>query len=522
MKLVNSAQMQELDRRTIEEFGTPGEVLMDRAGYGIAEHVRRLAAYAGLSRPLIQLIAGRGNNGGDVFVAARYLRDHDFEVDVLLSGSTGDIRGDARTHLRLMREMDIPLVELPTPDDWEEARVNDRGEAEILVDGILGTGAKGPARGPAAAAIDYMNAVSPHAYIVSVDIPSGLNADTGTAEGSVVRADMTVTMGLPKIGLALSDGVEYSGVVEVVDIGIPPEYADELETECELISGAELSSIFPRRRRTSHKGDYGHVLLIGGARGYSGAIALAAQAALRSGCGLVTVLTPESIAHLIASYAAEIMVRGVAETEAGSISAAGWTAWENRINDFDALLIGPGMTQHKDTVQIIHQITRASRKPLVMDADALNVLKGQPHWLEKADCPVIITPHPGEFARLTSQTTADVQADRIGKTREFAQATNAIVVLKGAGTVIAHPGRPAQINMTGNPGMATGGTGDVLAGLLTSLLGQRLDPFDAARAAVYLHGKAADTLAWNKTQAGFTAGDITEQLPGVLQEILFR
>lgn len=522
MKLVTSQQMRELDRRTIEEFGIPGEELMEEAGRGVAHYIVRLASYAGFDRPQVRLIAGRGNNGGDAFVAARYLHDHEFPVEVLLAGTVGDVQGDARTHLQIMRESKIALIERPTPDDWEEERRNDRGEAVLLVDGILGTGTRGPARGPAAAAIDYINALSPGAYVVSIDIPSGLNADTGIAEGSVVRADLTVTMGLPKIGLAVADGVEYSGVVEVLDIGIPAEYVDDVESECELICGSDLAPIFPRRSRISHKGDYGHVLLIGGARGYSGAIALAGQAALRSGCGLVTVLTPDSIANVVASHAAEIMVRGAPETDGGSISAACWDTWRERINEFDALLIGPGMTRHDDTLEIIRRILDECRKPLVLDADALNVLQGRPQWLKKAAGPVVITPHPGEFARLTSQKISEVQADRIGKARECAQSTDAVVVLKGAGTVIAHPGRPVQINLTGNPGMAAGGTGDVLAGLLTGLVGRHVDPFDAARAAVYLHGKAADILAWSRTQAGYTAGDIIEQMPNVLQEMLFR
>ncbi len=514
--------MRELDRRTIEEYGTPGEVLMDRAGHGLAEHIHRLAGEAGLYAPLIRMVAGRGNNGGDAFVAARYLHTAGFDVDVLLAGTVEDIQGDARTHLRHMQNMEIPLRERPAPDHWKEELNAGREPADILVDGVLGTGTTGPARGPAAAAIDYMNACAHQAFIVSIDIPSGLDADHGHAEGSVVRADMTVTMGLPKIGLALADGIEYSGSVEVVDIGIPAEYIDELETEYAAIGDADLWPCFPRRKRVSHKGDYGHVLLIGGARGYSGAIALAGQAALRSGCGLVSILTPESIVTPVSCHAAEFMVHGIAETGAGSISAHGWSEWKDRIHEFDAILIGPGMTRHDDTLQITRQIIQTSRKPLVLDADAIQVLHGRPHELKEASCPIVITPHPGEFARLGDLNVTDVQADRIGMARAMAQTTNTTVVLKGAGSIIARSGQPVHINLTGNPGMATGGTGDVLAGLLTGLLAQNLDPFDAARFSVYIHGRAADLLAWDMTQRGYTAGDIVTRLPDVFRDVLLR
>ncbi len=522
MKLVTAAQMRELDRRTIEEFGVPGKILMEKAGMGVADHVIRIAVFAGLSAPVVRLLAGRGNNGGDAFVAARYLNEYGLEVEVLLAGNTYDIKGDARTHLDLMRESGVELVELPTTEAWGDELDDDHGRPSILVDGILGTGVTGPARDLASVAIDHINALARRALVVSIDIPSGLNADNGRAEGAVVHADMTVTMGLPKIGMVLADGLENSGTIECVDIGIPAEYVDEIKADCELICGSELEKLFVRRRRAGHKGNYGHVLLIGGAQGYSGAISLAAKAALRSGSGLVTALVPESIVSAVSSHSPEIMVRGAPENDTGSISAGFRNAWKDKLDSYDAILIGPGMTCHRDTAQITRWVLSETQRPLVIDADAINVLEGGAHLLDNAGGPVVITPHPGEFARLTDADISEVQGDRIGQARELADSSGVTVVLKGAGTVVSHTGFPVHVNMTGNPGMATAGTGDVLAGFLAGLVGQGLDPFSAACAAVYLHGKAGDECARTRTQAGLIAGDIIDALPEAMQEVQFR
>ncbi|OQW97246.1 MAG: NAD(P)H-hydrate dehydratase, partial [Verrucomicrobia bacterium A1] len=258
------------------------------------------------------------------------------------------------------------------------------------------------------------------------------------------------------------------------------------------------------------------------ARGYAGAIAMAARAALRSGVGRVTVLVPESIVGIVAGASLESMVVGAKETETGSLSPEVWTEWRNRMDDFDALLVGPGLTRHDASLTLVRHIIRDCKAPLVLDADAITVLEGQPHWVEKAGCPVVITPHPGELSRLFAQDIEQIQNDRCGVALAAAKFTRATVILKGAGTVVAQDGRPLSINMTGNPGMATAGSGDVLAGLLAGLLGQKLEPFDAARAAVYLHGRAGDMAAWRKSQAGIVAGDLIEELPYVFRDVTLR
>ncbi|MDD4870839.1 MAG: NAD(P)H-hydrate dehydratase [Kiritimatiellae bacterium] len=521
MKVVTSAQMRELDNRMIKEFGVPGEVLMERAGTGVADIVHCLARVSGYAKPFVHLFAGRGNNGGDAFVAARCLKEQDVDVDVWLAGAAEELGGDALKHLNKMKSAGISLKELPTIEDWENIPASYRG-TDIVVDGILGTGITGPARGPAARAIQYINALSERSLVVSIDVPSGLNSDTGKAEGGAVRADVTVTMGLPKTGLLEPCAIDFVGTLEVVDLGIPDELIACIGTNKELITPEDLRKVMKRRPRDSHKGVFGHLLIIGGAAGYSGAVALAAKAAVRSGVGLVTVLVPESIAPIVAGIVPEAMVHGVVETKEGSLSSICLRKWGKNIKDFSTVLVGPGMTIHEQTRFLVDMILKESSQPLVLDADALNVYTKQAKLFCNTSCPVIITPHPGELAKLMGCSVADVQSDRFGMALCAASVTGATVVLKGAGTIIAQKGLPLNVNMTGNPGMATGGMGDVLAGLISGLVAQGLIPFDAARVAVYLHGRAGDNVAWQSSQSGITAVDIIEELPGVFRELTAR
>jgi NAD(P)H-hydrate epimerase len=523
MKLVTSAQMREIDRRAIAEFGIAGADLMDRAGRGVADAVRHLADIAGSVDSSVLIFAGRGNNGGDGFAAARHLKEMGFDVLVWLAGTESQVQGDALKHLEQMKGEGIDLEEYPSREDWDEVFRRWEG-AEFLVDALLGTGSTGPARGPVARAIQYINAIANDGFVVSVDIPSGINADTGVAEGDAVNADVTVTMGLPKAGLVAPAALEFVGGIEVADIGLPPELveASPAVADRELIYSFELRRLLPRRVRASHKGTYGNVLLIGGARGYAGAIALAARAASRSGTGLVTVLVPESLVPVVAGASLETMVRGAAETATGSLAAAAMDEWQGRLGAFDAIMAGPGLTTHPDSRAIVLALLEHGRCPIVLDADALNVLAPDASILSKAKCPVVITPHPGEMSRLLGLSAAEIQDDRCAAARRAADLTHATVVLKGAGTVVAARERPAFINMTGNPGMAKGGSGDALAGLMAGLLSQGLAPFDAAKAAVFLHGRAGDMAAWRSSQTGIVAGDLINEIPFAFREIAWR
>ncbi|MBU4201450.1 MAG: NAD(P)H-hydrate dehydratase [Verrucomicrobia bacterium] len=524
MKVVSTELMRELDRKTIADFQVSGEMLMDRAGFGVAHVVDSLCDRYGWDYAAILLVAGRGNNGGDAFAAARYLKKRGYEVSVWLAGSISDVQGDARAHLTKLKTAKIPLEEFPTQEDWDQLTGNLLGESgsmgvTVIVDGVLGTGIHGPAHGPAAGAIRYINALSSQSFVVAIDVPSGLDSDTGRAAGDTVTADLTVTMGLPKRGLVEPCAVNNVGRLEVADIGIPPPLIEKIESDIEFIAADDVRRIIPRRSRNAHKGSFGHVLIIGGAAGYAGAVSMAAQAALRSGAGLVSVVTVRGIAPVVAGAVLEAMVHAAPETETGSLAAASWDAWRDKMSSFSAVLAGPGLTRHPDSQTLINRILQECPVPLVLDADALNVGEGCLDDFSRRKGALVITPHPAEMGRIMGRSTADVQVDRFAAVREAAKRSRAVVVLKGAGTLVAVEGEPLQVNLTGNPGMATGGTGDVLAGLLAGLLAQGLKPFDAARAAVFLHGKAGDDAAAEKTEAGLTAGDVIDSLPYAFQQV---
>jgi len=521
MKVVTTAQMRELDSRTIEEFNVPGEVLMERAGAGVAEIVQFLARMAGFGNPSVLLFAGRGNNGGDAFVAARYLAKMGLEVETWLAGEASAVRGDALKHLSRMRSAGVALRELPTREEWEDELQSLRC-ADVAVDGVLGTGITGPARGPAAGAIHYINELSETSLVVSIDVPSGLNSDTGEAPGGAVAADITATMGLAKRGLLVPGAMDYVGNIEVVDIGIPWELTDPLESDLELITPHDLRPFLPRRPRDAHKGHFGRVLVIGGAPGYAGAAAMACLAAARSGAGLVVALVPSSVAPVVAGLVPEVMVHGGVCTDGGSLAGNALEEWGRDLSEFDAVLVGPGLTTHRDTEVLLRRLLEASGAPVIVDADALNVCAGKLDLLAGAPGPLVLTPHPGEMARLLGCTAAEVQAGRIDAAQRVAGETGSVVVLKGGGSVVASSEHRPHVNMSGNPGMATGGSGDVLGGLLAGLVAQRLAPFDAARVAVYLHGRAGDGVAWRTSQAGLIATDLIDELPNAFRDLVAR
>jgi NAD(P)H-hydrate epimerase len=390
----------------------------------------------------------------------------------------------------------VPIQVIEQSSDWAYA-AECGTDAEIIVDGLLGTGASGEPRGIIGDAIAFVEGQSDRTLVVAVDVPSAM----------AVHADLTVTMGLPKIDCVQPENMDLVGRLEVIDIGIPPEFDSAIEgcTDAELIQPSDLVPLFTRRSRDTHKGDYGHVLCAGGSKGFSGAIAMASRAALRMGAGLVSALVPESVQALVASMVPEAMVHSV-------LPDGRWTA----------ILAGPGMGRTATTrEQVLHWL-ETSTVPLVLDADALSVLSDHREAIRSATCPVILTPHPGEFAALFGLKTDEVQEDRFAMARMAADRLDAIIVLKGAGTVVAAPGKPLAINMTGNPGMASGGSGDVLAGMLAGLAGQGMAPFEAACAAVWLHGHAGDLAAAEKSQASIIASDLIEKLPDALRSVSCR
>ena len=517
MKALTRDQMTALDRLAIEEGGIAAETLMEHAGAGVAQAAEKMIHAAAPAARRCTLVAGKGNNGGDAFVAARRLQELGVKANVVLTVLADSIQGASAHHFNLMLDTGVEVMELARESDWKS--LPPEHDAHLVVDGILGTGLQGAAKGVAARAIERVNYWGQRCPVVAIDIPSGLNADSGVAEGPAVRADLTVTMGYPKQGLLNPRAFDHVGNVDVVDIGIPPGYCEPLNAELEMIARTDLIPLVPRRPRAVHKGTFGHVLIVAGSRGMSGAAGLAARAALRSGAGLVSVLTPASVASIVAAMAPEAMVHGGCETRSGALAGASLSESGLDPDAFDSIMIGPGLATDADQQELVAQILRGCTTPIVLDADALSICAGESDILRKARGPIAITPHPGEMARLLGCSPAAVQADRPGSAWQAERELDAVVVLKGAGTLVCRRGSKTHINMTGNAGMACGGMGDALSGLLGGLLAQGLKPFDGARLAVWLHGRAGDHAARRATEPGMTATDLTEALPAAWKEL---
>lgn len=494
MKLVTSDQMRALDAAAIAS-GIAGEELMLAAGEGLAESIRKLADRHHLVDAPTLFLAGKGNNGGDAFVAARCLHEDGWPVECWLAASEQDIKGDALIHFKQMIKAGVSFHALHHPDHWQHAQACGT-DSEIIVDGLLGTGISGEPRGCIADGIRFINAHVNQALIVAIDIPSAM----------AVSADLTVTMGLPKIDLIQSENIQWVGHCEVVDIGIPPELIEQIPDAKEVfIDASDLAPLFARRPAASHKGNYGHVLGVGGSKGYSGSITMASRAAIRSGAGLVSALVPDAIHALVAPSIPEVMVHS-------SMPDGKWSS----------ILIGCGMGRTATTRELVLHLLETATCPLILDADAITVLAEHIDAVPSAKCPVILTPHPGEFATLFGLKIDEVQEDRIGMAKLAANKLKATIVLKGAGTVVAQPDRATAINLTGNPGMATGGSGDVLGGLIAGLAAQDMDPFEAACAGVWIHGRAGDLSAAEGSQATLIASDLIDKFPDVFRELTCR
>jgi NAD(P)H-hydrate epimerase len=523
MKAIRAAEMRALDARAMHEAKIPGTHLMELAGRAVALAATRMAKDAGLAAPSIQVFAGKGNNGGDAFVAARYLRQLGYYVDVWLAASSMDVCGDAAHHLEAMRRAEVPLHEMPSVADWHRVHESFTSGADLVIDGLLGTGLHGAASGVSELAITYIQRCSAQSMVIAIDVPSGLDADHGVADGVVVPADLTVTMGLPKIGMLTQAARNYVGNVEVAEIGIPKAYLDAVAvSDLELIVAQDLMPLLPIRDRDAHKGTFGHLLIIAGADGYSGAAIMAAKAALRSGVGLVSVLTPRRVSAIVAGAVPEAMVHGAGEYSDQVLGPDALDELDHELGAFDAVLMGPGLTTAEEAQSLTDRVLGHCSCPLIMDADSLNHFERRAMHIRRTTCPVLLTPHPGEMARLLDWRVERVQGNREEALQQCMLSTEASVVLKGAGTLIGERELPLQINLTGNPGMACGGTGDVLAGFLSGFVAQGLSFYDASRLAVYLHGAAGDRAGRRLSQAGMTACDIIDDLPIVLRSIAGR
>ncbi len=511
MKLVTAEEMRELDRRTIDEVGVPSLVLMENAGRTTYQILRQ--EFPGLSGP-VAVVAGRGNNGGDGFVVARYLANDGIPVTVFLLAEKNQVQGDARVNLDILDQIGVEVVETLTEEGLSPA-AHFLSRAELIVDALFGTGLNSPVRGLMRALIERINHLRPP--VLAVDIPSGLSADTGEPLGVAVQADVTVTYGFPKLGQILPPGRDYVGRLWQVDISIPPALAKALKIE--LAEAHELRRCLPPRPFGSHKGTFGHLVVLAGSEGKTGAATLTAEGGLRAGAGLVTAAVPTSLNDILEVKLTEAMTLPLPEASgARAFGRQSLEPLQEFMADKTALALGPGLGTHLETAELVCNLVRHLPQPLVIDADGINCLSRDPDCLQEAAGPRILTPHPGEMARFLKTTPAEVQARRLEVAQEVAAQYGSFVVLKGAQTVVAAPDGRVSINPTGNPALASGGTGDVLTGLIGGYLAQRLNPWDAARLGVYLHGLAADYLAEQTTPQGLIAGDLLAVFPELLAE----
>ncbi len=519
MRVLNAAQMRDADRQTIEEIGIPSMVLMENAGRQVVAALE--AAYDDLSDKHVAVLCGPGNNGGDGFVVARTLHQRSTDVSVFVVATLAGIKGDARLNLEILGRLGLTVVEISDEHAWD-LHFSEISQCDLIVDAIFGTGLKSPLAGLMETVAADVNASG--IPVVAVDLPTGLSADHAEPIGECIRANITVTLAAPKLPLVLPPGEAQAGSIVVADIGIPPEVVDGLSgPRIELLTREAMREILQPRESDSHKGDYGHVLVIAGSRGKTGAAHLAAVGALRSGAGLVTIATPRTAQPIVAAMGAEYMTVPLDETPDGTIALSAL----DPVLEFepDVIAAGPGLGTTPDIVAFIHGLVAKSESPLVLDADALNVLASEPDLLQSGTegaRPVIITPHPGEMARLANTSVDEVQSNRLDTARDFAVQHQIYVVLKGYRTLVATPEGKVFINPLGNPGMATGGTGDVLAGVLAAWLAQLLDAEAACKIGVYLHALAGDLTEADEGEVAMTAGDLAAHLGDAVLELTAR
>jgi NAD(P)H-hydrate epimerase len=526
MKVVTSEEMRLIDKKTIEGYGVTGVVLMERAGLSVASRLKEI-----FGRKKVFVVSGSGNNGGDGFVVARSLHKEGWDVKVFLTARPEDLKGDALLQYYVAIKFGVnvfPIKELLTHHSSLITK------HLIFVDAILGTGLSKNVTGMLSEVIRFLN--NSNIPIISVDIASGISSDNGQIMGEAIRADYTVTFGLPKRGHLLYPGAQYSGELFIEDIGFPEELLRSDRLNVELLIKNEVFPLLPERQRYSYKGDYGHVLIVAGSKGKTGAAFMAAKSCLRSGAGLVTIGVPESLADIFQSRVTEEMTLILPDKGNGTLSGKASQVILNFLNEkADVIAIGPGIGVSADTKKLVKTLLKNCVSPLVIDADGINSLQGERDVFIKSKAPIILTPHPGEMARLLNPLTppftkgrdrlatrgrggitvriSDIEKDRINVALSFAKKTGTYTVLKGVPTIIAAPDGRAYINSTGNPGMASAGTGDVLTGMIAGFLSQGIKPLHASILGVFMHGLAGNIAASEKGEHSLIATDIIDKIP---------
>jgi NAD(P)H-hydrate epimerase len=511
-KIATTKEMKALDTAAIEEAGIPGLILMENASLGIINVIDRILE-GDFKRQSFLIVCGKGNNGGDGYALGRHLLNRGAEVLLLSTCSPEDLKGDAHTNADIFKAVggNVKILQ----DSGPLPKI---GHVDLIVDALLGTGITGPPKGLTARMIDWIN--NRPEPVLSVDIPSGVEGDTGASPGSAVAADWTVTMGLLKRGLILSPGRDLAGDVHVALISLPPRIRAGTHIPFNLLDADDIRAGFPHRDPAAHKGDCGNAFVLAGSPGMTGAATLASQSALRIGAGLVKLGIPHSLNPILETKLTEVMTCPLPENQDQCLSPEALPMIEEYVSWADVVALGPGFSQHPDTGRVIRELLPEIQKPLVIDADGLNLLCQEEDFSGLLPTGTILTPHPGEFSRLTGTPIPEILANRVDFTAEKAAAWGTVVVLKGSPTIIADPGGEVYCNPTGNAALATGGSGDVLTGMILGLLAQGCPTVHAACVGVYLHGLAGDIAAKEIGVAATLAGDIDRLIPDAIRQVI--
>ncbi len=526
MKILTAKQMGEVDRLTTERYGIPSLLLMENAGRSVADELCK--ALPDLAKKRVLVFCGTGNNGGDGLVVARHLVARAVRPEVWVLGDAAKYRGDALENWKMLQNLDLLIHVLPDSKD-RSALLKRTPYPEVIIDGLFGTGLSKPVGPDFRKIIAWINEARTRAFVAAIDIPSGIFADSACLQGPAVQADLTVTFTAPKAALIFPPAAEKAGCVVVATIGSPAPLLENPEYRLELMDRSRIRRTLPARARDSHKGTFGHVFVLAGSRDKSGAAIMTGLSALRSGAGLVTLMLPESLRRDVIGKVPELMTAWLPETREGTADAAAAKTVFDLLTQADAVVIGPGLSTNKSTKQLVGEIVRKSPVPIVLDADGINAFARTPESLSnEAGHPIVITPHPGEMGRLLGLKTAHVQRRRLEIAGDCAIQHGVFTVLKGYQTLVATPAGRVFVNTTGNPGMATGGTGDILSGIMGRFVAGWRQKFDGndrealadfISAAVYLHGLAGDYAAAEKGEESLIATDLIAHLPDAFKGV---
>ena len=513
MYLVSCESMRTIDREAIDKHKIPSLDLMEKAGQGIAERLLIHNIIDPATDNKVAVICGKGNNGGDGFVVARYLHKAGVNVCLFFIGPVKALSKDASVNHNRAVKSQVPLTEIKKVADLEDIE-----KCTHIIDAVFGTGFKGRPRDLSAEVIEFIN--EQEAAVIAIDMPSGLNADKGTHQGAVIRADYTFALALPKYGLFLSPGRELAGVVDIVPIGIPDEVMKKQKLSHQLISAELVSNKLPKRDPRGHKGDFGKLLAISGSTGMTGAACLCANSALRAGCGIVRVGCPQGVQTVLAVKLTEAMTQPLPDiSKKGVLALRSLGEIRKLSKEHDAIALGPGLGLHHETQELVRRFVAKNEKPIVIDADALTALSADMNTLKESKAAMVLTPHAGEFQKLTGETVPDDIQERFDSVLDFAKNYNVTLLLKGSPTIIACPNGNCYLNPTGNHGMATAGSGDVLTGIIGSLLAQGMSAEDAAVCGAFIQGTAGDMAADALTPRAMIAGDMIDSLPEAFESL---